>query len=66
MKNYNVVSHLCDEISYLVSSLKVDATNPTKPSYLRIQAQRRLCVVRDLLNSLTSHPYEYKDEDMPF
>lgn len=66
MKNYSVVSHLRDEIECMVLQFCLDATDPKNPDYVRIFAQRRLCLVRDLLNSLSSHPYPRKDEDLPY
>lgn len=66
MKNYSVVSRLRDEIECQVLDFCLDATDPTKPNYVRIFAQRRLCLVRDLLRSLSSQPYPHVDGDLPF
>lgn len=66
MKNYTIVSRMCDEIAQAILSLELDATDPTKPDYLRIFAQRRLALVRDLAINLNTTPYCRRDEDLPF
>lgn len=66
MKNYTVVSRMCDEIAQAILGLELYATDPTKPDYLRIDAQRRLALVRDLATTLQSKPYYRSDEDLPF
>lgn len=66
MINYSVCSRMCDEIAQAILRLELLATDPTKPSCLRVQAQRRLASVRDFSISEVERPFHYDDSDLPF
>lgn len=66
MKNYSICSRMCDEIAQAILRLELLATDPTKPSYLRVQAQRRLAFVRDFSLSESERPFYPGDDDLPF
>lgn len=50
MKNYIVVSQICDDIISRVYDLKVLATDPNNPDWMRVGFQRDLVAIKRMLD----------------
>lgn len=62
MKNYRVVSQICDELICRVYACKVTATDPDCPDWLRLTAQRDLVFLAENWYSLLAQRERKNDE----